>query len=1847
MSPIRHLKGTYSRFSLSLGAKEGVNGENTAASVPWSKSVVTLFPSSTGLRSPYAGGSLPSGKLPESVENAFATTLPNQNQTNPRHGNDDEKRHKQWITDLTNWHDAHEKALASATLSRNRKSRLKRPREVPPLPNLVLPPPKIQAQLASTATSQAQIPIEQAQWSLLVDLEAGQACKRIRELKRKSRSKPSVEGEEQSHNNNATTIRPWRLLRRATNITVQGDYRTNRCTSSMMEEPTMYSSNKTVLQSTWKAVLAYAKEYQQRFSVGPPFHVSTILALVENSNKLVPPERVWDQGDLIVEEIHATLDGLVEPVQNARKTRAQWMDLWYKEGIELDVLRKSLKVAESMMVRPDEYEELIRQVKVVSEWQSRVDAVRTSPRSAQNDLEVFEELVKEADRLHGFRSKGLVELKGRLQRAYDLGDKILAWKKTIAERQKGPDNASILPPLESTKFLAGLVREISRLKLKFPAACFVLEVSEVTEAWSERANIAIRSRISLTEIRSLIERGHDIPVELTEQLEKLKARESKAQEWLDRLGEFVNVPDPEAMAPLAWMKVIRTKIGEGGTSVTLMHDLACEGNRIPVEMDCVKLLQIELDARNWSVKARSWIPSANGAGGDSCKKGKLEELREHMEKANLLRSRLVLASEEKDVWILDAEPELQTVLNQVDEWFDQYREFVEGDSRRGCRPEVPIAVLRESVEKAGAIFVNLGPASLKISKILGQAEKWYAKHGELVEKCQIERRGKDKVSLDSLKEAVQDAEAGIGVLDLKEANELEDLLKRIESWFERSNVAIGGKKLRGKQKLVFDEGDLTELVREGTELPIDVSAQLAQLDSAVTSLAEWKARVAKDIHVIACSFQSLREAVNRKYGTPEAFSPTYEDINKPRGGENELQEEKKQPDLQPLSAPSNDNDLQVESSDSLELPSSSEDLIKQICQDAKTSCMVSDEGKVVLPLEEVSRWTARSLKYVESPREIFDGRFFGAFDRFLSEGKSLLETTILSTECPVREASLNWRSMMEDQMTRLNILMKERGDFATWCERVEEVLSGNDKKLTIEKLRELLRQSSRFPADSDSVVRVQELAQKCDSWVRTASEALQAEDKLPLHEAKALLEEGNRLGVLSNELRTLRNGVKTARTWANKVKKCKPDQAQTQFKIVKSLLDEYDNLIVSLPEEYKRLCYGLKNYCICRRPYEGFMIKCEKCEDWFHGPCVGVSQARAEKKSDKYVCVRCLVAKVFHTSSTNIAAILRKWTSEADLKKARMADAQKHQRKIRKETKDLEKLRAEAEQINQMLSNPKPEVVPVASAESTVVEPTNTDGVVPREELSNEGATPPTVPPTPTAPVNETKTPPEPIAPQDIQQRIEKISAAIKLCQSKLQDLADSSVRQRNEEEIENVKADVLKKWCIRVRSLIIAPSTDELSLASRPPVNGTLSPPMAMLMQEAAKLGLTRYVDVQTVFNSLKCLCWSSHTMHVLANRPKACDAVASVRNASLIKLPDEKGLRMIKAMAQRATAWNFKASRLLTPVPGEKRPYDMKELRNLADIADDIPLRMPFEPRVQAVIDDTGTRHCVCGGPSDGRLMLGCDKCENWFHATCVGVKEEDSDQIDEWICPLCRGESVDVSQDALRGFHEAFGREDEEETLNADDDDESSKAPRIEKLWPPFGLLGSSECVSALGEHLCCLPSDTGHCQTITLPTVPSTGPGFRTGPPNQLCIANVDTVERPIKLPAETPSHDVAQVVKAQTACSVGNKASPQSVPEADVPEKGSKTVAETTQLPNPNASQTIAVGHAFGRQGDCFAEKNDATGNGATFHVPSMIGLQNGQVSMSAGHKSNEDGLLEPVAQLLAIKDVLVAPVKDT
>lgn len=128
------------------------------------------------------------------------------------------------------------------------------------------------------------------------------------------------------------------------------------------------------------------------------------------------------------------------------------------------------------------------------------------------------------------------------------------------------------------------------------------------------------------------------------------------------------------------------------------------------------------------------------------------------------------------------------------------------------------------------------------------------------------------------------------------------------------------------------------------------------------------------------------------------------------------------------------------------------------------------------------------------------------------------------------------------------------------------------------------------------VSKVRGLSVKVAKWVEKMRKLFISGNKLSMQEGKTLLDAGEKLRVNTQELRTLKSELRAALGWSNKVKKCNLDHGSVHIGDVNQLIAEHDSLLIEFPEEVEELKLATIRYCICRRPYEGFMIGCDSCE---------------------------------------------------------------------------------------------------------------------------------------------------------------------------------------------------------------------------------------------------------------------------------------------------------------------------------------------------------------------------------------------------------------------------------------------------------------------------------------------------------------------------------------------------------------------------------------------------------------------------------------------------------------------------
>lgn len=473
---------------------------------------------------------------------------------------------------------------------------------------------------------------------------------------------------------------PWRIQRfgddDASDEEMTSDQPRNRSISIVWSTEEIEKA-KTI----WKSLLAYTVDVLSNFGGAEKPSLSDLLDLVGKAHALPTPEEAFGRRDTSARTMSENMNAIIDAIDTGRDCVAKILKYLKDdgEGIEVEDLRKSIQeIEQSCPVLLSEMDTVKRQIEEATLWEEAMDSNvnRGADSDASDDddagsdaitekkftLEKVERLLSKGRNLT-LRPKSLVRLQNRVERAHVLRRRIVVWNE--ARNQEDPQNI---------KFIATLIKEANKVDLAFPELLTLTGVHKKAEEWMERASIAARTTISLEELETLVSTGESLPLNVSDVLEKLQKRLKQAQEWIMCVSEIV----PSSDDNIVWLKRFRNAL-EDSDSATQLTNILSQGSRIPVDMNCMKLLQIEIDARNWSMKARPWIPenleSSNETGVPQ-KRGKIDDVEEHLDRASTLRDRLWFSDEEKSQWVLDGESELSQMLEMAETWFDKVSSYV-------------------------------------------------------------------------------------------------------------------------------------------------------------------------------------------------------------------------------------------------------------------------------------------------------------------------------------------------------------------------------------------------------------------------------------------------------------------------------------------------------------------------------------------------------------------------------------------------------------------------------------------------------------------------------------------------------------------------------------------------------------------------------------------------------------------------------------------------------------------------------------------------------------------------------------------------------------------------------------------------------------------------------------------------------------------------------------------------------------------------------------------------------------------------------------------------------------------
>lgn len=954
-----------------------------------------------------------------------------------------------------------------------------------------------------------------------------------------------------------------------------------------------------------------------------------------------------------------------------------------------------------------------------------------------------------------------------------------------------------------------------------------------------------------------------------------------------------------------------------------------------------------------------------------------------------------------------------------------------------------ISKLHAIAEEVNKIPLNLGNPATRMNRIYSQAETWINKYYPLVKRCGIEcsyvppeaaSNSIELLTIVDLDEAVSDADADIP-FDLSEVVEMRNILEKGQEWVEKATAiapADDAPKKGWKEKHSLKE--ISDLLEEAPSILVDIASDVDRLITVRDTVESWRIVARQNLRDIISAFNTFQTDRSTTNSSNVAV-PTSNGETKPETTQTAPNVEQKVSDS--VVAESSVAESTLIGNGSKTLFTLVTDFIKSV----KSMIIETPEGNISEELNEAISWFTRASKMIDSASEVFDKRNFTKLDKTIQSGRKLIKFSRMKdiAEDPtlIYDLRESWAAVVNDDIERLMELQRKRDKFLEWCEHADEIVSCSDKKVSVDTLNELEQQSAGYPSSSDVVSRVRKRANDAQEWLKVAKELIDSGEKIPIEDAKHITNAGDKLNITCDEYKTLRSALKATRSWLLKVKKINAGkEGQTAAVGVTELINEHTNFLVTANDEFEKLQQTVCGYCICRQPYEGFMIGCDTCEEWYHGPCVGISESQAEK-CDKYVCIRCNTLKVYNDNISTIAAVVRKWSSATGLVKARTADDQRYGRKTRQADRDygkhketVEKYKVEMKFLQQRIG-------------ASQASPANKQFVgLTKEETS-------------------------------LLEKIQKAQSSADTISKRIEGYRAELIERKNREATENSMSSNLKKWCKMIKKEILAPATMAEADLSRPK-SELMSPPMEKAKTYAESLGIINILDVDTVLNSLKILCWCLTASEALARKPKVDEIRRLIAHSerSYFKLPESKCVRMLRSMASRAQIWQSKAQKALAGVVGGTDKFDLDFLNELLTFARQIPLTMPEHARIWHTIQDGGSRYCVCGGPSDGSFMLGCDNCDKWFHGSCMKVNKEVGEALTKWVCPSCKMKVSQSVLESIQAEQKAISKSMEGQTAQPAPEvkpveDISPHAPSPNSLWPPLGLRGSQKAIEAFGK------------------------------------------------------------------------------------------------------------------------------------------------------------------------------------
>jgi len=649
-----------------------------------------------------------------------------------------------------------------------------------------------------------------------------------------------------------------------------------------------------------------------------------------------------------------------------------------------------------------------------------------------------------------------------------------------------------------------------------------------------------------------------------------------------------------------------------------------------------------------------------------------------------------------------------------------------------------IAELRSMVIEGEKLPVNLGSAHGKVSKMLDRAEKWMENYRFILVACGNKAVNQDKNEDNSIPKTasinLSELNAALNAasdlpIDLGDVIELRNMAARVKTWTDQAELIVpknqtkrntrGKGSKSGDAKLKHNLKELISLIEEASSLPNDINEDLTRLKAQLNDAQSWRIQAQCDLREIITGFQIL--SVERTAFIAKEASKLFRDS---------VEEKTAQSGRNPTKI------VKVEIS-AKKVDMKVNKLVSILLDSANIVPIYTIEERIAEFLSEILSWCSKSASV--TPDEVLGKLVLEKIAVYIEEGNDLMKRHINIADIGPNDIEnllidlrKNWIAVIKKEQDRLRNLEKRGFRFHEWVKEVELILS-SPEKISLPELQNYINESHKYPTSKlilclfsleqnkeidtlalstftgiELVRKIRKRGKLATAWITELKDILESSSKMFLEDAKKIIAKGDKLGVTCVEVKSLRGQIRKSKAWALKVRKCSLEEGRTHIVDIQKLIGEHNDpsFLVTMPDELKTLKFAIRGYCLCRNPYEGFMIGCDGCEEWYHGMCVGISEVQAGR-CEKYLCIRCIISRNYKDCKNEAGQILRKWKSKSELIKSRKHCYRNLQKRFKKADSDNLKWTAEIESCEQILFMLRSKSITITEEASKINHPPN------------------------------------------------------------------------------------------------------------------------------------------------------------------------------------------------------------------------------------------------------------------------------------------------------------------------------------------------------------------------------------------------------------------------------------------------------------------------------------------------------------------------------------------------------------